>query len=52
MVTGVHAEISLQEKEYETPTLLAGYLESLRSPRMPAPEGFGMKVFQGGAGRS
>jgi RNA polymerase primary sigma factor len=37
MVTGVHAEISLQEKEYETPTLLAGYLDRIGKGKLLTP---------------
>ena len=37
MVTGVHAEISLQEKEYETPTLLAGYLDCIGKGKLLTP---------------
>jgi RNA polymerase primary sigma factor len=37
MVTGVHAEISLQEKEYETPTLLAGYLDRIGNGKLLTP---------------
>ena len=37
MVTGVHAEISLQEKEYETPTLLAGYLDRIGKGKLLMP---------------
>jgi len=37
MVTGVHAEISSQEKEYETPTLLAGYLDRIGKGKLLTP---------------
>jgi RNA polymerase primary sigma factor len=37
MVTGVHAEISLQEMEYETPTLLAGYLDCIGKGKLLTP---------------
>jgi RNA polymerase primary sigma factor len=37
MVTAVHAEISLQEKEYDTPTLLAGYLDRIGKGKLLTP---------------
>jgi RNA polymerase primary sigma factor len=37
MVTGVHAETSLLEKEYETPTLLAGYLDRIGKGKLLTP---------------
>jgi RNA polymerase primary sigma factor len=37
MVTGIHAEISLKEKEYETPSLLAGYLDRIGKGKLLTP---------------
>jgi RNA polymerase primary sigma factor len=37
MATGIHEETSLQEKEYETPTLLAGYLDRIGKGKLLTP---------------
>jgi RNA polymerase primary sigma factor len=37
MATGIHEVTSLQEKEYETPTLLAGYLDRIGKGKLLTP---------------
>jgi len=37
MATGIHEETSLQKKEYETPTLLAGYLDRIGKGKLLTP---------------
>ena len=37
MATGIHEETSLQEKEYETPTPLAGYLDRIGKGKLLTP---------------
>jgi RNA polymerase primary sigma factor len=37
MATGIHEETSLQEKEYETPTLLDGYLDRIGKGKLLTP---------------